>query len=254
VSRLSDYADSLVEEGLSEAAGTFFGKRKRLEDEIAFFHEKCRELVQIGQTVVDRGQGLGFLLLQGERLADFYQALGVAWERGNPLDGSSQSEDVVPGSGLFARTRYWKSVYRTYAALFNALDVYTNGRHYDDPSRPGGKKRTVCLNTLTAWGAGINERVEALNRNNQPSQVLQFAKQFRVGEVEKENITGGGLVYNLDEDLSFARIDLSQCGFFTFPVLPSPEEVKKTIKAYALQVYREHRKMVEDLLQQIKRS
>lgn len=254
MSRISEYADSLVEEGLAEAADTFFGKRKRLEDEINLFHEKCRELVQIGQRVVDRGHGLGFLLLNGEALADFYQALVVAWEKGNPLDGSSHAGDVVPGSGMFARTRYWKSVYQTYAALYTSLDVYTNGRHLDDPSRPGGKKRTICLATITKWGARINERIEALNQDNQPSQVLQFAKQFRVDEMEKENITGGGVVYNLDDDLSFARVDLSQCGFFEFPVLPRPREVKKTIKAHCLELYKQHRTRLETVLREVEKS
>jgi hypothetical protein len=251
MSRISEYADSLVEEGLAEAAGTFFGKRKRLEDEINLFHEKCRELVQIGQKVVDRGHGLGFLLLQGEGLAGLYKALGVAWEKGNPLDGSSHAKDVVPGSGIFARSRYWKSVYQTYAALYASLDVYTNGRYLDDPSRPGGKKRTICLATITEWGTRINDRIKALNETNQPSQVLQFAKQFRVDEMEKENITGAGVVYNLDEDLSFACVDLSQCGFFEFPVLPRPQDVKRIIKSYSLELYREHRTRLKTILQEV---
>ncbi len=254
MSRISEYADSLVDEGLAEAADTFFGKRKRLEDEITFFHEKCRELVQIGQKVVDRGHGLGFLLLYGEELAGFYQALGVAWKSGNPLDGSSHAGDAVPGSGMFARTRYWKSVYQTYAALYSSLDVYTNGRYFDDPSRPGGKKRTLCLANVTAWGARMNDRIEAVNKNNQPSQVLQFAKQFRVDEMERENITGAGVVYNLDDDLSFAPVDLSRCGFFDFPVLPRPEKVKKTIQSYCLGLYKQHRARLEPILHEVATS
>ena len=254
MSRLSEYADALVEEGLAEAADTFFGKRKRLEDEITFFHKKCRELEHIGREVVAWGHGLGFLLLQGEGLRAFYESLGLEWDPDNPLNGSCCHPDLAPGPGLLGGTRYWKAVYGAYRELHDALDVYKHGRHYDDPARPGGKKRTICLMTITDWGERINQRIEGVNRDNPASQVLQFAKQFRWDEMEKENITGAGVVYNLDAELAFAPIDLSQCGFFEFHDLPSPETVRKTIKSLCLELYKNHKERILEILKQVEKQ
>ncbi|GAU09419.1 hypothetical protein [Desulfoplanes formicivorans] len=254
MSTLSDYADALVEEGLVEAADTFFGARKRLEDEITVFHQKCRELEHIGQEVVAWGHGLGFLLLEGDRVEAFYRAIGVDLTGQSPLNGSRLHKDMRPGPGLLAGTRYWKTVYKVYQELFQAVDTYLHGRHYDDPSRPGGKKRTICLTTLTTWAERINERIKDLNNNHQASQVLQFAKQFRGDEVEKEKITGAGVVYNLDAELAFEPLDLSQCGLLDFPELPAPQGVKKTVKSFCLDMYKHDKSRILTILHQIEPS
>jgi hypothetical protein len=251
MSTLSDYADALVEEGLVEAADTFFGARKRLEDEIAVFHQKCRELEHMGREVVACAHGLGFLLLEGTRVESFYAALGVQVDRQSPLYGSRFNKDLRSGPGLLARTRYWKTVYKAYEEVFRAVDTYVHGRHYDDPARPGGKKRTICSTTLISWAEKINQRIKDLNNNNQASQVLQFAKQFRVDEVEKEKITGAGVVYNLDAELAFEPLDLSPCGLLDFPRLPAPRTVKKTIKSFCLDMYRQETSRIHAILQQI---
>ncbi|WP_462324335.1 hypothetical protein [Desulfoplanes sp.] len=251
---LSEYADALVEEGLAEAADTFFGKRKRLEDEIALFHKKCRELERVGREVVARGHGLGFLLLEGEGVAGFYRALGLEWDKDSPLSGSRPRQDMAPGPGLLGRTRYWKTVYGAYRELHDALDVYQHGRHYNDPARPGGKKRTICLMTIIDWGERINKRIESVNRDNQASQVLQFAKQFRNDEVEKEKITGAGLVYNLDGELAFSPIDLLQCGFFDFPDLPGPSAVKNVIKTFCRGLYKDHKERILGILERVEKQ
>ena len=251
---LSDYADALVEEGLAEAADTFFGARKRLEDEIAVFHQKCRELERIGQEVVACGHDLGFLLLQGTRVEAFYAAIGVEVGTKSPLNGSRFNNDMRSGPGLLARTRYWKTVYRVYQELFQAVDTYRHGRHYDDPARPGGKKRTICLTTLTTWAERLNKRIKDLNRNHQASQVLQFAKQFRGDEMEKEKITGAGVVYNLDAELAFDPVDLSQCNLPDFPELPAPPGVRKAIKSFCLDLYKQETSRIHALLHQIEPS
>ncbi|PIE68485.1 MAG: hypothetical protein CSA21_07205 [Deltaproteobacteria bacterium] len=250
MSNVSEYAEGLVEEGLNEAAHTFFGARKRLEDEMALFHTTCHELRLIGQQVLDWAHGLGFVLLEGEALPAFYDAIGVDSHL-DTLKGSRCPHNMRLSRCLFRSTRYWKTVYRIYGELCHALDVYTNGRHYDDPGRPGRKKRTICLVTLRQWGERINKQVLAVNKDHEVSQVLQFAKQFRGDEVEKEKITGAGLRYDLDEELSFSPVDLAQCGFLSFPALPDPCRVRSRIKSFSLQVYKNHTARLLDILNHI---
>ena len=48
MSRLDRYTESLVEEGLKDAAETFFGARKGLEDEIALFETRVDGISPLG--------------------------------------------------------------------------------------------------------------------------------------------------------------------------------------------------------------
>jgi len=249
---IQNFAEGLVEEGLSEAAGTFFGKRKRLEDQILMFEEKCKELRTVGEQVIVWGHALSFLFPEGDSVADFYTAIGVDPCDARHLMGGCWKVDFVFPRALFARKRYSKTVYRLYCQLYDAWELYQHGRYYDDPSRPGGKKQTVNLGTMRDWAKRLDDTIESVNRDNQASQVLQFAKQFRLGENEKERIAGADLCYTIDNDLAFPAIDMDACDFLLFPQLPEPLSVKQAITTFCNRLYASHKEMIKNIMDEVK--
>ena len=251
--KVHDFAEALVDEGLCESADTFFGKRKHLEDQIGIFTQKCDELRSIGETVLDWMHGLGFLLLNGQAVSDFYEAIGVDAEDRGLLCGSCWEVDFRCPRSLFKTSRYWKTVYGVYCILYESLEIYQHGRYYNDPSRPGGKKQTINLTVLEKWGKDLNAEIFSMNQNNQASQVLQFVKQFRGNEAMKERIAGADLVYTLDEDLAFSSIDLDVCGFLHVPQLPAPETVKRPMKAFCHRLYHTHKEKILEILDEVEK-
>lgn len=248
---IQNFAEALVEEGLSEAAGTFFGKRKRLEDQILMFEEKCKELRIIGEQVIVWGHALSFLFPEEDSVADFYTAIGVDPSEARPLVGSCWKVEFILPRALFAKARYRKTVYKIYCRLYEAWDIYEHGRYYDDPSRPGGKKQTINLHAMRDWAKNLDDTITTVNRDNQASQILQFAKQFRLGENERERIAGADLHYTLDDDLAFPPIDLDACDFLLFPQLPAPESVKGPLVAFCNKLYATHKETIKKIMDEV---
>jgi hypothetical protein len=250
---IQNFVEGLVDEGLNEAASTFFGKRKRLEDEILLFEKKCAQLHVVGEEVIAWGHALGVLLIDGDRLADFYTAIGVDLGEARQLMGSCWHVDFIFPSALFLKTKYCKTVYGLYRQLYTSCDSYRYGRYYDDPSRPGGKKQTVNYASMHDWLERLNAKIDGINNDNQASLVLQFAKQFRLGQNEKERIIGSDLHYTLDEDLAFPHIDSNICNFFMFPELPAPQSVRQAIMSLSGQVYAAHKEEIVKIMHEVKK-
>jgi hypothetical protein len=74
---LEGMADGLVTETLVEAASTFFGARKALEDEIELYRRRTEELERAEAEVLRRAAALHSLLPDAAAVRGFYAALGV---------------------------------------------------------------------------------------------------------------------------------------------------------------------------------
>ncbi len=262
--KVHDFSEVLIEESLAESADTFFGKRKNLEDQITVFKHKCKELQLIRDDVVTWEHGLGFLLLKGDAAEAFYKKIGVVSDDTTLRQGCCWGVELVPprswldiflsGSVLFGRSRYWKTVYAVYSKLYELRELYEHGRYYNDPSRPGGKKQTINCTVLEAWGKRLNAEITSTNENNQPSQVLQFVKQFQGNEEMKERIAGAGLEYTLDNELAFPLLDLKVCGLVHFPELPAPESVKGAIRCFCRQLYDAHKETIVEIMAEVEKQ
>ena len=106
---LDEWGDALVEEGLREAADTFFGVRKALDEEIAYVETQAAKLKTQAEEIRSWFAGLNCLLGSESNSRLLFDALGVS------LDDPTLYTHLVcslqfrrPRSftrkGLFART------------------------------------------------------------------------------------------------------------------------------------------------------
>ena len=235
---MDQYTESLVEEGLKDAAETFFGARKSLEDEIDRYQAKGEELRKIGKMVASRCATLAALLPGDESLDGFRQILGGSdWD----FPGGCRSdapEAIRAAKGLTRSGRYAKTLLRAYVRLEGAVREYREGVFKDDPDIPGKKVRTVHYKGLMAWSEELNRKTAKVNQYHSPSMAMQFAKKLDVNAQRKEEAAGAPLQYSLDRDMAFRPVDFAEFGLDEWPELPGQDKVKKAILGFAREQYK----------------
>jgi hypothetical protein len=249
---LSEFADELVEETLSEAAETFFGRRKGLEDAIEVFESKVETLEKMEAEVLLRAGDLHYLLLEGEAAADFYKALGT-----DPaplldvVDVSEKAGDVTKPRALTRAGGYAKMVARAYRRMHDAVEMYMEGAYVTGDQ--GKKHLTLNYRQLRQWCEALNDRIEKVNRDTSPSETLAFVKKLDTVATEKVKFTGGGSQIDdkLDKDMAFKRIDCEHIDLIEFPELPRPEDVDRKIKKFCKSLAREHKDRIVELMQSV---
>lgn len=252
------FADSLVEESLQEAAHTFFGKRRGIEKEIEEYWEQVNKLRKIEKQVLDCQKDLHFLLLKGEKqcVNDFYRFIGVDPSRIPALQEVSHYSGW--GGLLFSFTekkRYFKLVFDIYRELSRSVSDYMYGKYYEDPEDKRVKKKTINVQQIKKWCSQLNDKIEANNINNPPSEVLQFCKRLDVSTSEKEKSVSAPMRYaNIDQDMQLKEIVFSCSLLREYPELPSAEKVKKEIFNLTKKIYRENKEKVHALLQEVKQA
>lgn len=279
------FTSLLHDEVMSEMADNFFSARKAIDDEIDLFEAKEADVALAGQRALCNC-ALLYALLQGEEGAQaFFEAVGV--------DVASYGlhfkvRDVEPCLflrlpwGVTRKRRFAGLLVRVYQHVHNAFDRYLNGSGYTSyhavqtytlPETKGSgqengassfdkmsgmmgkvRSRTVGWKRYIAWCDEINARIEEVNRNQPPSQVLGMARSMDVVGLAQEKASGGGvdgLVASMDRTLCLRPIACHLAGVGSLPALPDPEEVEETIRQFAMAFYvREHRavdKTIADL-------
>ncbi len=225
------FSHSLVEEGLKDAAETFFGLRKDLEEEIGRFKARVEELHNVDRQVVARCAVLAELLGDRETLERFWRDLGVQEPGAGLLDPcfSCEPDSVKIPWRVTRAGRYAATVCRAYENLESTVREYMDGVYHDDPAVPGRKVKTVNYRGLAAWSRVLNQKITEVNSFHSPSEAMQFAKKMDVEAQNRENVAGAPLQYTLDRDMSFAFIDFSEVGLPVYPGLPRPDAVRKSI-------------------------
>lgn len=156
----------------------------------------------------------------------------------NKKETSLVSENYQAGSGGFDDV-----------AGFGAGEVDTPG--YSAFSLSGKSRRTgrtVGWNRYVSWCAEINARIEVVNRNHAPSQVLGMARLMDVGVVTQERATGtgvDGLDSSMDVSLCLRPIACHLAGVGDLPALPEPEKVRSLVEDYAKYFYARNDKAVK---------
>lgn len=249
---LDEWGDALVEEGLREAADTFFGARKALDDDIAYFEEQAAKLgARVGE-IRSWFAGLNCLLGSAEGSRLLFDALGVTLE-----DPALYSLKVCslqfrrPRSftrkGLFAKT-----VWEVYEPLARNVEAYMHGTPYTDPLYPGRVMISVNYNQLHKLCAEINQRIKNVNESNRPSESLAFAKKMDQALVQKESLTGGGgQAWTLDRDMAFKPLDFDTFGLPSFPDLPLDEKARVKVKECCNRIFEMRRDHVDGVMDEV---
>ena len=245
---LEKFSEGLVLETLTEAAQTFFGIRRELEHEIELYREAARRLAGVERRMLHRAGAVHYLLLDGEAVREFYKAIGAPPshlpDMAEPDKSGLKKSWAITGAG-----RFGKLLLKAYEALHQAADEYTNGRLYTDPRGSGRKLLTIHFLQLRDWCKRLNARIEQVNAQNLPSATLSFVQGLDPSSLDKVNVTGGstfGPCCSLDQELAFAPIE---CVAMTYVAAPErPVAARKTILAFAANLYRAHRQRIDALL------
>ncbi|QTA93879.1 hypothetical protein [Desulfonema magnum] len=259
----NDFSDALVEEVLTDAACTFFGARKQMEEMIALFGSFVESLRENEAKVADRAGFLNYLLLGGHAARDFYKFLRV--DSPDILLESQFSGAPLPTEIPFAFTKrgeFTKLVLGAYNDLQKVCDEYVNGKADETCCEKNIGKISVYYNLIVSMCDFINEKVRSMNCDMSPSSVLQFAKKFDPGAEKKACITGGmcfgGDECGINQRLAFQPVDLDSLDLKTYPELPKQDKVASEITLFCKTLYScskdEIKKRIFDLKEKIRMS
>ena len=182
-------ADSLAEETLKEAADSFFGQRRNIEEALQSYRAKVERLQDIQQEVALSLANLHYLLRQGkpETVRGFYTLIGVDPDKvpsALPNRSPELSHLSVPWA-LRDKTRYSSLLKQAYAAVVDTASAYMHGRYYNDPENPRCKRVTVNYEQVKQMCAALTAQIEQANQYNSPSQILQFSKKLDTDQAER---------------------------------------------------------------------
>jgi hypothetical protein len=269
----------LQDEVMSEMADSFFGARRAIDDEIDLFEAREADVALAGQRALCCC-ALLYSLLQGEKGAQaFFDML--------PVDvAPSGLHDKVRGVrpclfvrlpwGLTRKRRFAGLLCQVYWHVQDAFDRYLNGsgytrsypvQAYAPAAETTGKEptgsssfsamtgtmgtiqsRTVGWKRYTAWCDEINARIEEVNRNQSPSQVLGMARSMDVAMLSQERVSGtgvDGLVPSMDKSLCLRPVACHLAGVGPLPALPPLGEVEPGIREFAMRFYEQEKDAVD---------
>ncbi len=249
---LDQWGNALVEEGLREAADTFFGIRKALDDDITFFEQRVAILRELAPEIDGWLAGLHCLLGSTEETRKLFAALGVRVPDDKIFDLHACSLHFRRPRSLTRKGLFTKTVWEVYAHLADLISRYTHGVYTPDPTMPGRMLLSVNLDQILNLCAELNRRIMAINERNRPSESLGFAKRLDQARIAQESATGGGgETWTLDAALSFAVLDCDKLGLSTYPDLPTDANARDIVEAYCRNVYASRRAHADAMLTEV---
>ena len=245
-----DFCNPLISDVLSDAAGTFFGRRCRVDEMKELFEKSHRELAAFADRVRARAALLNRLLSpEGLRNA-FFARIGVDGAAFG--DGVDYPERNLPLTAPFSLTltgRYCHLVLFAYDRLQKECDTYLYGP--PESGAPGVEEVGPYLGMVREMGRLVNEAVDRVNEDASPSCVLQFARQFDPEGLEKEKATGGfssTVDCSIDHKLRISKIDLSAYPLTEFPALPPGRKKEREIRGFCDSAVRIHHRKIAGLV------
>ena len=172
-------ADSLAEEILTEVAQNFFGKRRLIERHIQILGEYASELQMVSSRLDEQLQLLHFLLINPQSTVDFYKKMGVIEIPPNlPPKFDQRLLPIYLPLSFTTRQKYSQLVLNVYSAFQKSCHNYMHGSGSEDATAPDYRLfRKMC--------AMVNEEIKRLNKDNSPTTVIQYVKQFDVINANK---------------------------------------------------------------------
>ena len=229
-----DFIDPLVEEILTDVAGSFFGNRRRLDEKIDLFNGYVKALRRKEVEVRDSAALLNHLLLRGDQAPAFYEILNV---EGTLLTAAGalvpQNTGLCMPFAIGFCTRFVKLVCNAYDALQKSCAVYLHGRPEADMTTTADSTH-VYYDLVLEMHRLVNQEIKRVNASISPSCALQFAKRLNPQMVQKEQVTGGGAsdARSLDDKLCYMPIDLQALSLTKYPELPEIGIVLPEIKRF----------------------
>lgn len=249
--RLDEWGTALVEEGLREAADTFFGTRKALDDEIDVFKARVARLADKALGIHSWFAGLNCLLGSQENSRAFFGALGVSLVDQSLYAVRQCSLQFRRPRGFTRKSLYTKAVWEVYVALADLVHEYMHGTTYQDPKQPGRMLVSVHYTQLLRRCADLNEHIARVNESLRPSDSLGFARRMNLAERDRENITGGGHTWSLDQDLAFLPLDFTSFGLPSFPDLPTNAQAREVLRTFCAQIFSWNRGHIDQIIGEI---
>ncbi len=252
MSHISEMADELATEVLSEAAQTFFGLRKELETEIEHFEQWAQTLAEIGQRVQHAQRIVHKILMNKELVQDFYHVLGLPVpER---LELAEMHEVALRISMPFAwtlRGRYFKLLLAGYSRLHAVVWEYLHGGYRKDPAHPQKKIAVFGYEKLQDWARNINLKIEKMNTQQAPSEVLQFVKNLDVQGCEMEKCIGASCEVDRNSGLLFPPVDFSAYSLPVVPEMPPPAKIRRTLQVFCNGLFPRRKMEIQKLFQEL---
>ncbi|EGB13628.1 hypothetical protein DND132_0411 [Pseudodesulfovibrio mercurii] len=245
MSDLSDFADQLQMDVISDMAESYFGNRKELDYALEAFAGMVEELLPVIERMFRAAATLRLLLLDEATADAFCAELGLDPARIPPDEGAEILVHEAVPFALTGKGRYAVCVETAYRGLYDAIHEYLNGRYYNDPNRPGRKRVTMHYKRLEEIAGIINEKIHKANNDRSMSSMLREVKSMDPVQMEREEILGD-MVYGdkgdgRDNDMCFVPIDLDGYRFPEVEELPPVNEVGSALKRFCARVYAERK-------------
>ncbi len=250
--KIDYFSDEMTEETLKEAADTFFGKRKKIDDELELFFEQAEKLKHKAGLVKEKVSRINYLLPDKSQSL-FWKKLGLEDSDYASIKGEWNDDVLLPWA-LTRRGQYQKIVLSLYDDLKYLVKDYLHGRYLDHPEIKGRKIITPNLTNLMTWAENINKEIHEINRSNRPGDVLAFTRRMDVDESSKRESVGSGLEYSYDQELSFEPVDFSSLGLPEYPEVPADKKSLDTATETARSIYKEREDSVRSILDEIYNS
>jgi hypothetical protein len=249
---LDEWGDALVEEGLKEAADTFFGARTALDEDIAYFESQADKLRLKAAEVRSWFAGLNCLLGSESSTRLFFDSLGVTLNDESLYSLQACSLQFRRPRSFTRKGLFAKTVWEVYEPLARLIEAYMHGTPYTDPLHPGRVMITVNYNLLLRQCERLNERINGVNESNRPSESLGFAKRMDQTQMLKESVTGGGgQTWTLDQDLAYALLDFEKYDLPAFPDLPLDSKARSILEESCARIFSQRRGHVDAILDEV---
>lgn len=234
MNNIEQMADELATEVISEAAQTFFGQRKALEEDLDRFMTRSRQVLELGKRIVPTQNVLHGVLLDAETIQAFYATLGLpAPEYLSPAPWAEIARHLSKPSSWTLHGGYSKLLFSAYSRIQTQVDAYLHGGYRDDPGQPRRKIAFSGYIYLVEWSERLNKTITRLNTEQSPGEVLQFVKRLDARSCEMEKAAGASCEIGRDRGMLFTCIDFAALCLPVFPDYPPPDAVKKDLRQFA---------------------
>ncbi|SME93014.1 hypothetical protein [Desulfovibrio gilichinskyi] len=252
-----DLSNALADEVLNDIADTFFSARKDIDDSLEYLDTLSKQLLEKVDGIFKSCALLQKVCLGEDGYKKFWELAEI---NRNIFKFPKQTEcsrfEDTPTFSLTSKSEYTKWVSLAYHQLASRIEVYMNGVFTDDGSHHGRKMRSVNFMDFNLFAEEVNRKIDKVNNNTSPSNVLKFAKSLDHEAVEKEKIAGcvGPECAVIDGQMAFKPINIGGFGLPDFPELPNDDASLSFLSDFCAKMYAENKIQVKELLKELRES
>ncbi|WP_291321157.1 hypothetical protein [Desulfonatronospira sp.] len=245
---IDKFADNLMDETLKEAADTFFGKRKELEDDMDFLQRQVQKLHNQARAIEDIAARINYLLAGGKGAWEFWAGM----EAKSLSDIAPEWEpDVALPRAWTRKGRFSSLVRNLYQQLADRIEVYTYGRYVEDQEVKGKKHLTSNLKSVSEFAESINAAIREINACSSPNDIMAFARSMDVEGARKKKFASSDLTYDYNQDLCFQELNLDELGLVKYPELSTGKEAMHNLAVLSKDIYSRYKTEINALLDEI---